>query len=389
MKRNKNTVELLQEFSIPLVMGVLASLLWANLDYNSYGEFLRYPLTPFENSIDFAFLVNNVFMVFFFGIATVEITQSVLPGGDLYPPKRAIGPLFATFGGIVVPVLFYLGLCFAYGDLHLIRGWGIPTATDIALAWLIARFIFGKNHPAVAFLLLLAIADDAIGLAIIAIVYPTPDHPPAPLWLLLVLFSMILAWSLRKQKVKNFWVYLFTAGLCSWFGLFKAGIHPALALITVVPFMPYKTRQPGHLFEEKIDSHSALENFEHQFKVFVDFGLFSFGLANAGVLLTGVDDVTWYILLSLLLGKTIGIFGFGLLGIKLGYPLPKGMNGKDLVVVGAIASVGLTVALFMAGVAFENPTLQGSAKMGALLSVSGVLLAVFLAKIFKIRSSST
>ena len=153
------------------------------------------------------FLVNEMFMVFFFGIAATEITESVLPGGALNPVRRAINPLVGTLGGVVGPVgVFFLMVWLFYGGSSdfgtVANGWGIPTATDIALAWLVARVVFGHSHPAVSFLLLLAVADDAIGLGIIAVFYPDPEIPVQPAWLLLTLGGMGVAMALRLLKVE-------------------------------------------------------------------------------------------------------------------------------------------------------------------------------------------
>lgn len=139
-------------------------------------------------------------MVFFFAIAAVEIVQSLSPGGDLNPLKKAVNPLMATMGGVLGPVAVYLLLNSIIGSPEYLRGWGIPTATDIALAWLVARFVFGDKHPAVSFLLLLAIADDAIGLVIIAIFYPDPVNPVEPIWLLVTLAGMAISFILRKKE---------------------------------------------------------------------------------------------------------------------------------------------------------------------------------------------
>ena len=173
---------------------------------------------------------------------------------------------------------------------------GIPAATDIALAWLVARVVFGAA-PAVNFLLLLAIADDAIGLGIIAIFYANPDHPPAPIYLLLVLGGMAVAMFLRKRGTKSWIPYIALGGTLSWLGLINAALHPALALVPIVPFLPGPDHDEGMYRDtppEEHDHHtdSPLENFEHSIKLFVDFGLFFFGLMNAGVALASVGSVT-------------------------------------------------------------------------------------------------
>src|SRR5512135_2187711 len=173
------------------------ALIWANRAPESYARFLY---DHFLGPLSFHFLTNDIFMVFFFGIATVEITQSLLPGGDLHPIKKSVNPLLATLGGVIGPALVYLMLNHFIGSSSLRRGWGIPTATDIAFAWLTARMLFGNNHPAVAFLVLLAVADDGIGLAIIAIFYPNPLLPVKPLWLFLTLAGMTAAYLLRRGR---------------------------------------------------------------------------------------------------------------------------------------------------------------------------------------------
>lgn len=371
-KRAKKTLNFLQEFSIPLIVGVIIALIWANLSPESYNYFIHNRIL---GNLTLYFFSNDIFMVFFFAIATVEITQSLLPGGDLNPLKRAINPIMATIGGVIGPAIVYLVLNHLFGNSDLVRGWGIPTATDIALAWLVARIIFGRCHPAVSFLLLLAILDDGIGLLIIAIFYPDPLNPIVPIWLLFTLAGMLVAFFLKRFKIKSYWPYIIFGGVLSWTGLYLTHIHAALALVFIIPFLPHPTKESSHLFEDDVKVHSTLIEFEHDWKVFVDFGLIMFGLTNAGVAFSEISIVTWIVLLALLIGKTSGIFIMGWLATLFGFPLPKGMKYKELFVVGLVASVGLTVALFVAGVAFSDLSIQGGAKMGALFSVGSVIIA--------------
>ena len=164
-------------------------------------------------------------------------------------------------------------------------------------------------------------------------------------------------------------------------------LHPALALVPIVPFLPGPKIDTGLFTEaDEVDQHvahaehrSPLHLFEHQLKLMVDFGLFFFAFANAGVELSGIGPMTWIILISLVVGKTVGITLMGLLGIMVGFTLPRGMAFRDLVMAGFVAALGLTVALFVAGAAFVDPALQGEAKMGALFSgfvgVAAILIA--------------
>lgn len=378
-------IKILQEFSIPLITGVILALIWANFSPESYHDFVHYKIF---GDLTLHFLANDIFMVMFFAIATVEITQSLLPGGDLNPINRAINPIMATLGGVIGPAVVYLAFNHFFGSPDFIRGWGIPTATDIALAWLIARLVFGASHPAVSFLLLVAILDDGIGLLIIALFYPDPLNPVAPMWLLVTLAGMLVAFFLQKAKVKSYWPYIIFGGILSWTGLYLTHIHAALALVFIIPFLPSATKERTHLFEDDPRFHSTLRQFEHEWKSFVDFGLLIFGLTNSGVEFSEISTVTWLVLSALVIGKTLGIFIMGWVAALLGFPLPKGMKYNDLFVVGLVASIGLTVALFVAGVAFTDLSLQGAAKMGALFSVGSVVISLAAGKLLGIKKRS-
>jgi NhaA family Na+:H+ antiporter len=407
----RQLIYVLQEFSIPLIVGVVAGLAVANIDHHFYEELVDYRIfgsgvEVFGRPVTVHFLINEIFMVFFFGIAAKEITESVLPGGVLNPIPRAINPLMGTLGGVLGPAGLYLLLTWVfYGgtdDFSVVaNGWGIPTATDIALAWLVARMAFGNGHPAVNFLLLLAVADDAIGLGIIAVFYPDPENPVQPTWLLLTVAGMATAYAFRRSRVDYWPAYILIAGGLSWAGLAKSSIEPALALVVIVPFLPGPQREPDLVFGDAHPSSAprrqgaypvpathrpnALEHFEHQLKLFVDMGLFFFAFANAGVAFGSINAVAFIVLASLIAGKTIGVSLFSWIAIKLGFPLPAGMGMRHLAVAGMIAGLGLTVALFVAGKAFTGPPFQDPAKMGAVLSAGVALLALALAAVLKVK----
>jgi len=403
VKRLKQTVNILQEFSIPLMLGVLAALFHANIDYEGYHHLIHHKFLFDHKFSSIHFLINDSFMCFFFGVAAKEITESFLPNGALNPLKKAINPLLGTIGGVVGPVVTFFILTAMFGQTALNNGWGIPTATDIALAWLAARLVFGKGHPAINFLLLLAIVDDAIGLGIIAIFYGDPAHPAKPIFLLLLVAGLVVAYLFRKKGVTSWPLYVVIPGALAWWGLYLAHLHPALALAFIVPFLPaakqddglftdiYKTEELNHeapkVDHEGHDAHSPLDQFEHSIKLFVDFGLFFFAYANAGVMFDTVEPITWIILASLIIGKTIGITFFSGLGVMFGIPLPEGMSLKHLPVVGIIAGIGLTVALFVSGAAYQGDLIsaQGPAKMGALFSGAAFVIALVVARTIGIK----
>lgn len=376
-------ITLLREFSVPLIAGVVVALIWANVAPVSYRSAIDQPLW---GSFSLRFWTNEVFMAFFFGLAAVEIVDSLRPGGHLNPPSKAVVPLLATAGGVVGPALLFIGMNAVVGLPAYQRGWGIVTATDIALAWLVARIIFGSGHPAISFLLVLAIADDAIGLAIIAIFYPDPAHPVRLLPLLLVVGGMVIAGILRRLRVNNYWPYLLAGGTLSWFGLHEAHLHPALALVFIIPILPHQL-YPGDetSFDVHPEEQSALGRFERDWKVIVDFGLFLFGLCSAGVEFSEIGTITWQVFIALLVGKTVGVSLLALIGNKLGYALPERIGRRELLMIGLIAGIGLTVSLFIANAAFAERSLRDAAKMGALFSGSIGLIAPLVARLLGIH----
>jgi NhaA family Na+:H+ antiporter len=150
--------------------------------------------------------------------------------------------------------------------------------------------------------------------------------------------------------------------------------------------MPNRKCDEGIFAESGSHYTDTLNKFEHQFKLPVDFGLFGFGLANAGVQFSSTGNATIAVFLSLAAGKTLGIFSFSMIGHALGFKLPDGMGWRSLLVAGATAGLGLTVALFVAGVAFTEPSIQGAAKMGALFSAFIAPLAILLGYMLRVRN---
>ena len=423
----KKTIQTLQEYSLPLIAGVIAAMIWANVSPGSYKALVHTPIHRIGTIFDHAeehgepaaqaeshatatsdadhgevadssdgekhaaadghggldhylslhFLINDIFMALFFGVAAKEITEACLPNGSLNPVSKAINPLFATIGGVVGPVAVFISLNTVLGDPAWKNGWGIPTATDIALAWLVMKFLFGARHPAVSFLLLLAVADDAIGLGIIAIGYPDPNYPTQWFNLVWCIPGILIALGLRMNKVQNWVPYIAIGGAFCWWGLYSAHLHPALALVFVVPFLPGPNKDMGLYVDDGADPHdSPLEKFEHALKGIVDFGLFFFALVNAGVAFGEISGLSWLVVASLIIGKMTGVTGFSLLAMKLGFPLPEGMGRRHLLATGAVSGLGLTVALFVCGQAFTSESLQGAAKMGAVFSVAAAAIGL-------------
>lgn len=406
-------------YSILLIAGAIIALIWANTNPASYHYFVEFPLwehAPIghlhdgHRTLTLHYLVNDVLMALFFAMAAKEVWEAVILKGGSLRGKKAATPLVATVGGMVGPIAVYLGLAALFGSTTfdaVANGWAIPTATDIAFAYLVGRLVFGAGHPAVRFLLLLAIADDAAGLIILAIFYPSGEL--APEWLLLSVVAALAVFVLanwlprrldrHKQDRPNstwtreklgFWPYLI-AGCLSWYGFMRAGVHPALGLLPIVPTIPHAERAFGIFAAAEKYLTDLLNDIEHKLKYPVEMILFFFGLLNAGVEFNAIGSPTWIVLGGLLIGKPLGVLLFGAMAAKpLG--LPEGMRVIDLFVIGCVAAIGFTVALFIASVAFDSTTMLGdtpvqdAAKMGALFSFGAApvaILAGWLARVEK------
>ena len=437
-------IRFLFENSVFLISGALLALAWANLDATSYRRFIDYdvrtalthpedqgvqelpgqragqhaqsaghagPSAPVDGETDahtrqdaergqpahhsaghgltLSFVINDILMALFFAIAAKEVWEALLPGGPLSDPRKAATPLLSTLGGIVGPAgLYLLGTITFSSWSELGSGWAIPCATDIAFSYLVARLIFGAGHPAIAFLLLLAIADDAAGLAILAICYPTGELQLS--WLLLSVAAVGLGLVFRRLRIHSFWWYLLLPGSMSWLAFCWAGIHPALGLVPIIPTLPHARTDLGIFAREELGRQDTLNAFEHWWKYPVEIILGLFGLVNAGVAFSSVGTGTFLVLAGLMVGKPLGITLFTWLGQKFfKLEIPAGMEFRHVITVGMVAGIGFTVALFVSTAAFPLATYPqatlDAAKMGALGSFLAAGLAFATARFLGIR----
>ncbi|UWQ20963.1 Na+/H+ antiporter NhaA [Jannaschia sp. W003] len=418
-------------YSLLLVAGAVIALVWANLDPRGYHAVVEYPLwfndhvgvtmerwlralgedaeafghAETARVLTFHYLVNDVLMAFFFSVAAKEVWEAVILERGSLRGRRAATPLCATAGGMIGPAAVFLGLAAVLGSDTfdaVANGWAIPTATDIAFSYLVGRVVFGAGHPAVRFLLLLAIADDAAGLVILAVFYPTGALAPG--WLLVSLGAALAVYALANWLPRHLdradpmrpratwvrqhlgvWPYAL-AGALSWYGFAQSGLHPALGLLPIVPTLPHADRAFGIFAEAEQYLTDLLNHAQHLLKHPVEVILFFFGLLNAGVELSAVSAPTALVLAGLLLGKPVGILLFGYVGARvLRLGLPPGMRMADLAVVGCVAAIGFTVSLFIAAVAFEPGAVQDASKMGALLSFAAAGIAVVAGRLAGVR----
>ena len=344
---------------------------WANTLPDSYYRFANAA----------AFLVNDVGMVFFFALITKEVVEATLPGGALHSWRRAALPVAAALGGVVVSIVSYLGFTHIIGEHMLEGGWVSACAIDIPGSYIIARLIFGR-HPAIPFLLLLALSADGIGLACLAVLQPVGDlHPAIGLGLMAVAIGSAAA--LRHRGIKNFWLYLLVPGALSWWALFLSGVHPAVALVPIVPFFPHAKFDRGLFVEPAPQDHDTLTVFERWWRLPVEGVLLLFGLVNAGVPLHGLEAGMWGIPVAAL-GRPIGIVAAAGVAIAAGLHLPQRVGWRELVVVGCTASVGLVFTLFFATAVMPLGPVLLEMKMGALITIAGGALAFAAARVLRV-----
>ena len=354
------------EYLLALPIGCAVALAWANTFSESYYRFAQAT----------AFAVNDVGMVFFFALITKEVAEATLPGGALHPWRRAALPVAAAVGSVLVSIAVYLAVLDQMGEHMLKSGWVAACAIDIPGTYVVARLIFGR-HPAVPFLLLLAISADAIGLAAVAVLNPVGD---AHILVGLVLMAAAVggAFALRRARVKSFWLYLLGPGVVSWWALFLGGVHPALALVPIVPFFPHGQRDRGLMIEPLPQAHDTLTQFERWWELPVEGVLLLFGLANAGVPIHGLEEGMWAIPLASL-ARPFGIAAAAGVAIAVGLHLPLRVGWRELVVIGCAATIGLVFTLFFATAVMPLGVLLLQLKMGALVTIAGSGLAFVVA----------
>jgi NhaA family Na+:H+ antiporter len=363
------------ENSLLLLIGAVAGLIWANVSLESYGSAAH----------ALEFIVNDVGMVFFFGLAAKEVYEAMLPGGPLSSPREGAVPVFAAVGGMAAPASIYLAAIWFLGRPDLHPGWAIPCATDIAFSYLVSRAIFKPGHPAIPFLLLLAIADDALGLIVLAIFYPS-GAVSMQLLMGLLLPGIALAWAFRFFGIGNFWAYVLGPGVLAWLGLFYGGLHPALALVPIIPLMPHDKYDLRVFGRTGLVKFKTLHHFETWWKVPVQFILLAFGFVNAGVPFSAVGPISWIVLASLVVGKPIGIVATTMLAERFGFRRAAGLDYRSLVTLGVAAGIGFTVALFFTTAAFPPGAIQSQAKMGALFSFFGGGLAIVVGRALGLKN---
>jgi Na+:H+ antiporter, NhaA family len=408
---------------VVLLIVAAAALVWANSPAaGSYEHLWHAPLSialgGFEISQPLHFWINDGLMTIFFLVVGMEIRREIHEGA-LSTLQLAALPLAAALGGVVAPALIFWGL---NADPAALRGWAVPTATDIAFAVGVLALL-GRAIPGSVRILLLALAiiDDIAAVVIIAVFYSTGID----------LIGFVIAgagalWVLGFQQIgiRSAWAYV-PPGALLWFGLLQTGVHPTLAGVALGLLTPVA---PMFGRERPVDAASrALRDFGRRARVdhgdprellqplkelknaqrellppvvrvqtalhpWVAYGIMPvFALANAGVNLSGVDfsstqaqGIAAGVVLALVIGKPLGIVLGSWSAVRLGLcRLPPDVNWLGVLLVGCLGGIGFTMSIFIATLAYEGETLLGAAKSGVLVaSISAGILGLAVGRFY-------
>ena len=321
--------------------------------------------------------INDVLMAIFFFLVTLEIKREFIQG-ELSNPKQALLPIIGAVGGMLVPALIYIAINF--GDSITLKGWAIPSATDIAFS-LGVLSLLGKRVPISlkVFLTALAIIDDLGAIVIIAFFYSGKIQL---FYLLLMFIAMLGLLVLNRLNIRNFIPYLII-GVLLWDFTHASGIHATISGVLLALTIPHKDKS-----NENYHKNSMLIKLEHTISPYVAFGIMPiFAFANAGVSLEGINlssllnPVPLGILCGLFFGKQLGVFLFSYLSIKFKFAeMPNNSNWITLYGVGVLTGIGFTMSLFVGNLAFvEHSSDLDGVKIGVLLgSLMSALAGYFL-----------
>ena len=358
---------------IILILSTLFALILANSPFNEfYSKFLDTPIKiQFANFIfdkPLILWVNDGLMAIFFFLVGLEVKREILEG-TLSSLSKVILPAIAAIGGMIMPAIIYILI--NYNNPVAMKGWAIPTATDIAFA-LGVLALLGSRIPnsMKVFLMALAIIDDLGAIIIIALFYTNELSLISLLIAAIAIFALFLLNFFNVTK-KSFYILF---GIILWASVLKSGVHATLAGVILAMFIPLK----------EINGKSLLKEFEHELHGFVTyFVLPLFAFVNAGIDLRNLDIKTLFtgaplgIMLGLFIGKQLGVFGFSMLAIKLKIAkMPDNVSLKTFYGISVLTGIGFTMSLFIDSLAFGDATLFKYAdKLAILLGslLSGII----------------
>ena len=394
--------------SVFLLGAAVAALIWANSPWHeSYHHVWEMELTVSRIQLPVHAWINDALMAIFFFLVGMEIKHEIVHG-ELADIRQASLPIVGALGGMVVPALLYAIINRGTPAAH---GWGIPMATDIAFSLGVLGLVKGVPSELKVFLLTLAIADDIGAIAVIALFYTDEFHVRSVFvgLLLLIIIGLLLKLGVSRP------ILYFVLGVAFWVAILHSGIHATIAGVILGFMVPgnapmsladfddmstemvqrySEARRAGDektaknllgAFEALAQStESASERLTRQLNDWVSFLVLPlFALANAGVTFSGgawgellTSRVTWGVLVGLVVGKPLGVFGFCWLAVRWKVAQLSGrVSWLQMTAVGILAGIGFTVSIFISSLAFDDPVHLMDAKTAVLgaSAIAGVL----------------
>lgn len=361
---------------ILLLAFAMLAMLFANTPLKDlYFDFLSMPVSIqiglFSIHKPLLMWVNDGFMAVFFVLIGLEVKREMMVGA-ISSYQRAIFPAIGALGGMIVPALVFTLINSDSPEFQ--QGWAIPMATDIAFA-LGVLGLLGKRVPFALkiFLLALAIIDDLGAIVVIAIFFSHELSTTALISAAIAITALIM---MNRMRVTAICAYM-VVGLILWASVLKSGVHATLAGVIIGFCVPLKGK----------NGEEPLAHFEHILAPWCSFVILPlFAFSNAGVSLAGMSlstlfsPLTMGVALGLLVGKTLGVFSFSFLAVKLGIAqLSEGINFKQIFAVSILCGIGFTMSMFLAGLAFGSDEADGQfislARLGILIGsgISAVL----------------
>lgn len=359
-----------------LLVAVIAAMVWANAPFGgTYESFWETELTlgfgEFAITEDLQHWVNDGLMVLFFFVVGLEIKRELVVG-ELNDRSKAMLPLIAAIGGVIVPGAIFLALN-AGGEG--VDGWAIPMATDIAFAVAVLALL-GKRIPSGVRLLLLSIAiiDDVIAILIIALFF---SKDISLVWIAVGAAGILTVYVLQRVNVSRVFPYV-VVGIIVWIAFLESGVHATIAGVILGLMTPAHPIKGRHIIED-------LEHRLHPYTSLIIVPLFA--LANAGIVISATiladasaSMIFWGVAFGLIFGKVIGIGSGIAIAQKFGWgKTPDGVTSSHVWGVAALGGIGFTVSLFIAELSFEAEQLLEYAKIGIFTgSIISALLGAFL-----------
>jgi NhaA family Na+:H+ antiporter len=320
--------------------------------------------------------INYILMTIFFFVVGLEIKRE-LTSGHLSRFRDAIMPFIAAIGGMAIPALIYLAIAGAEAP----RGWGVPVATDIALAVGTLALLGNLVVPSLrTFLLGLAVIDDIGAILIIAFIY---SSGVAISWLFAAAVTVLVIALVKNFGLRSTYIYVLL-GITLWYAFYRTGIHPTLAGVVLGLLTPNTPKEVDTHHDVEDGSLSVIEWLEaklHPWSIYFVVPIFAF--ANTGVILTSealknasTSVIAWGIFAGLVIGKPLGILVAMISAKKLNIgDYPAGARNPDLLATGSAAGIGFTVAIFISSLAFTDPVQRDIAIIAVIVAsiVSGLL----------------